>query len=203
MVRVGKNGGVSDVPPSKDGGKTSSTAKNQNKPNCVWEAQSNNLIVGCNDKGQIIEKYRLNDDGSVSSHKKYEYDDKGQMVKEEEDFEGGGEDGRSPDGKPDYIFTYEYNDKGQTVKSGRDFRGGGEDGESPDGKPDYIFTYEYNDKGQMVKSGCDFRDGGEDGKSPDGKVDEVGHYVYDDKGEVIGFGSDRNVDGFIEDWYFE
>ena len=55
----------------------------------------------------------------------------------------------------------------------------------------------------MVKSGCDFRDGGEDGKSPDGKVDEVGHYVYDDKGEVIGFGSDRNVDGFIEDWYFE
>ena len=202
MVRVGKNGGVSDVPPSKDGGKTSSTAKNQNKPNCVWEAQSNNLIVGCNDKGQIIEKYKLNDDGSVRFHDKYEYDDKGQMVKEEHDSIGGGEDGKSPDGKPEFIFTYEYNDKGQTVKRGIDFRGGGEDGLFPDGKVDGIDTYEYNDKGQKVKEEHDSIGGGEDGKFPDGKVDEVIHYVYNDKGEVIGIGSDNNVDGFIENWYF-
>ena len=102
MVKVGQNGGVSDVPPRGDGNNTQQASQSKNKPNCVFEVKGEGSFV-TSKNGIFDEIY----------DKVYEYEDdeNGNMIKESYDFDS--------DGKLDEI--HEYDENGKLIKSSYGF----------------------------------------------------------------------------------
>ena len=129
MVKVGQNGGVSDVPPRGDGNNTQQASQSKNKPNCVFEVKGEGSFV-TSKNGIFDEIY----------DKVYEYEDdeNGNMIKESYDFDS--------DGKLDEIREYEYDENGNRIKSSYD--------KNADGKLDEI--HEYDENGKLIKSSYGF-----------------------------------------------
>ena len=146
MVRVGKNGGVSDVPPHGDGGNANGTSQSQNKPNCIYD-----------EAGRIVEQYfdefcgflnqERGSDGKIDYKETYEYNSRGQLVRKNIDREGFLTLG--PDGKVDDTVTYEYNSQGQLAKEihtgGRNYT----NVYTKDGRGNPIVLIDDNNNGRM------------------------------------------------------
>ena len=219
MVRVGKNGGVSDVPPRGDGNNTQQASQSKNKPNCVFEVKGEGSFVTL--KNGNLEEFI---DFAQNERTIRVYDESGQLRKEtviEQKFPM----------KPSKISTKEYDEKGNRIKSGYDNNADGKLDEiheydendnfikssydnNADGKLDLIVEHEYYENGNRIKSSYDNNADGkidfifedeyyENGKrikesydrNADGKPDEITEYEYDENGNLIKSSCDDNADG--------
>ena len=111
-----------------------------------------------NDKGQKVKESLFDKDGELKYVYKHEYNDKGQEIKESSF-------GKYGDLR--HVSKFEYNDKGQKIK---------DSSFNKDGKLIDVSKFEYNDKGQWVKKSL---------FNKDGELKSVFKYEYNDKGQKV------------------
>jgi hypothetical protein len=85
-----------------------------------------------NDKGKIVKESSYDKDGKLNNISKFEYNDKGQVAKRSS---------YDIDGKLKSVIKSEYNDKGKVIK---------QSSYDSDGEPTIVVTYKYNDNGNMT-----------------------------------------------------
>ncbi|MEJ2436621.1 MAG: hypothetical protein P8Y35_01110, partial [Sulfurovaceae bacterium] len=128
----------------------------------VWFDDDNNLAL---------------DDDEIYYIEYFTYDDSGNMLSKNYDFNG--------DESIDISYTYTYDEHNNILRESRDTNG--------DGNADRIYTYTYDSNNNMLSENYDY--------NGDGNVDQIITYTYDSNDNMLSESRDNNMDEIADEIY--